>query len=201
MTESPQPLKEDLAIDIEQNVTDSKNHSEDADKPSEPEGNGAKNPNINIDTSVREHGPNDTTSDGSPPSWGIHEDLKHLQEDDIILAATLVIDAKEGRNFTFKTDPTYVRSYNLYHKFYLRYLLYFMILFNLSLALFERPAKSGWEIPYWASMLLETMCLAFFIYRFLHSAYFSQREVFFRDTKNWLIIVVIMPVIGRANIH
>lgn len=41
-------------------------------------------------------------------------------------------------------------------------------------------------------MLLETMCLAFFIYRFLHSAYFSQREVFFRDTKNWLIIVVIV---------
>lgn len=81
MTESPQPLKEDLAIDIEQNVTDSKNHSEDADKPSEPKGNGAKNPNINIDTSGSEHGPNDTTSDGSPPRWGIHEDLKHLQED------------------------------------------------------------------------------------------------------------------------
>lgn len=81
MTESPQPLKEDLAIDIEQNVTDSKNHSEDADKPSEPKGNEAKNPNINIDTSVSEHGPNDTTSDGSPPRWGIHEDLKHLQED------------------------------------------------------------------------------------------------------------------------
>lgn len=192
MTESPQPLKEDLAIEIEQNVTDSKNHIVDADKPSEPEGNGAKNPNINIDTSVSDHGPNHTTSDGSPPKWGIHEDLKHLQEDDMILAATLVIDAKEGRNFTFKTDPTYVRSYNLYHKFYLRYLLYFMILFNLSLALFERPAKSGWEIPYWASMLLETMCLAFFIYRFLHSAYFSQREVFFRDTKNWLILVVIV---------
>lgn len=80
MTESPQPLKEDLVIDIEQNVTDSKNHSEDADRPSKPEGNGAKNPNINIDTSVSEHGPNDTTSDGSP-RWGIHEDLKHLQED------------------------------------------------------------------------------------------------------------------------
>lgn len=82
MTESPQPLKEDLAIEIEQNVTVSKNHIVDADMPSEPEDNGAKkNPNINIDTSVSDHGPNQTTSDGSPPKWGIHEDLKHLQED------------------------------------------------------------------------------------------------------------------------
>lgn len=41
-------------------------------------------------------------------------------------------------------------------------------------------------------MLLETMCLVFFIYRFLYSVYFSQREVFFRDIKNWLIFVVIV---------
>lgn len=56
-----------------------------------------------------------------------------------------------------------------------------------------KPASSiCYFFGFQASMLLETMCLAFFIYRFLHSAYFSQREVFFRDTKNWLILVVIV---------
>lgn len=66
------------------------------------------------------------------------------------------------------------------------------ILFKMYLCVFNPASSICYFFGFQASMLLETMCLAFFIYRFLHSAYFSQREVFFRDTKNWLIIVVIM---------
>ncbi|XP_022331282.2 uncharacterized protein LOC111129290 [Crassostrea virginica] len=186
MSESPQTQTQEHIIDIEQKDADQQINSTNAVNSSPSEESGERSPQDDTDAPEVENGTTSSTK------WGIHEDLKHLQEVDIILAATLVIDAKEGRNFTFKTDPTYVRSYNLYHKFYLRYLLYFMILFNLSLALFERPAKPGWEIPYWASMLLETVCLAFFIYRFTHSAYFSQRSVFWRDTKNILILVIIV---------
>lgn len=43
----------------------------------------------------------------------------------------------------------FIRSYVLYHKFYLRYLLYFFIILDLFLALFEKPAVPDAEMPYW----------------------------------------------------
>ncbi|KAJ8308034.1 hypothetical protein KUTeg_012908 [Tegillarca granosa] len=125
-----------------------------------------------------------------------HLDEKEIQEEDVILAATLVQDAKEGRNFDFKTEPGYVRSYNLFHRFYLRWLLYFFIMIDLLLALVEKPTKPGWEIPYWGSMLIEVVCLVYFSFRFGHSMHFTKRGVFWRDTKNILILVII--IIRRA---
>ncbi|KAK3605493.1 hypothetical protein CHS0354_004046 [Potamilus streckersoni] len=114
-----------------------------------------------------------------------------LQEEDLILATTLVSDAYKGQNFTFKTDPKYVRSYILFHKWYFRWGLYLFILLNLSLALFEKPTKPGWELPYWGTMIMEIMCLAFFIVRVCHSAYFSLPNIFWRDTKNIMVIGII----------
>ncbi|XP_061168551.1 two pore calcium channel protein 1-like [Saccostrea echinata] len=192
MSESPETIEQDSTTATQQKDSINEINSKGSNVPIESGKHDKKDSKVENDTSAGGNGSTRESIEKSATKWGIHEDLRHLQEEDIVLAATLVIDAKEGRNFTFKTDPTYVRSYNLYHKFYLRYLLYFMILFNLALALFERPAKPGWEIPPWASMILELVCLSFFIYRFTHCAYFSQRSVFWRDTKNILILVVIV---------
>ncbi|XP_053376398.1 two pore channel protein 2-like isoform X2 [Mercenaria mercenaria] len=119
------------------------------------------------------------------------EELKHLTEEDLILAETLIKDAESGRNFTYKTDPAHVRSYIIYHKWYLRWGLYSCILLNLSLALFEKPTRQGWELPYWGTMLIEVFCLTLFIARVIHCAYFSRSSIFWRDTKNIMVIGII----------
>lgn len=119
------------------------------------------------------------------------EELQHLTEEGLILAETLIKDAESGRNFTYKTDPVHVRFYIIYHKWYFRWGLYFCILLDLSLALFEKPTRPGWELPYWGTMIIEMFCLTLFIVRFIHSAYFSLANIFWRDTKNIMVIGII----------
>ncbi|KAH3852239.1 two pore calcium channel protein 1-like isoform X1 [Dreissena polymorpha] len=119
------------------------------------------------------------------------EDLKHLTEEKLILAQTLIEDAESGRNFTYKTDPNYVRYYILYHQWYFRLALYICILLNMSLALFEKPTRPDWAVPYWGSMIMEAFCIAFFIVRVIHLSYFSQPNIFWRDTKNLMVIAII----------
>ncbi|XP_021370570.1 two pore calcium channel protein 1-like [Mizuhopecten yessoensis] len=128
---------------------------------------------------------------GRKSVFGSSEKIQ-IKEQDLVLAVTLVKDATQGRNFTFKKQPQYVQSYNLYHKVYLRWLLYLFILLDLSLAMVEKPARPGWEIPYWASIIMEIVCLVYFLFRFCHAAYFTEPEIFWRDTKNILIIVSII---------
>ncbi|KAK3094057.1 hypothetical protein FSP39_023541 [Pinctada imbricata] len=45
------------------------------------------------------------------------------------------------------------RSYNLYNKFYLRWLLYFFLALDMVLALIEKPARDGWLVPYWLTVI------------------------------------------------
>lgn len=47
-------------------------------------------------------------------------------------------------------------------------------------------------------MLIELMCLAFFTIRKLHVFHFQEAKVFFRDTKNYMIIGTI--VVGFSNV-
>lgn len=133
-------------------------------------------------TSLRRHNSSETLRE---------EELKHLTEEDLLLAQTLIKDAEGGRNFTYKTEPVYVRFYILYHRWHLRWLLYFFILLNLCLALFEKPARPGWLLPFWATMIMEVFCLLFFIVRVIHTAYFSLPHVFWKDTKNIMVIGII----------
>lgn len=132
---------------------------------------------------------------GSPKARRRHsskeEDLQHLSENDLLLAATLIKDADSGRNFTYKTEPKYVRSYIIYHKWYLRWALYVCILLNLSMALFETPARNGWAVPYWGTMLIELLCIVLFIARVIHCLYFTPKNVFWRDTKNLMVVGII----------
>ncbi|XP_055957374.1 two pore calcium channel protein 1 isoform X1 [Patella vulgata] len=119
------------------------------------------------------------------------QEIIEKTEAKILLAATLVLDAKRGRNINFKTEEKFVRSYLFYHSWYLRWGLYAFIILDLSLAFIEKPAVS-FEAPYWATILLEIVCLVFFVSRFCHAAYVEQSSSFWKDTKHLIVLSTII---------
>ncbi|XP_014893006.1 two pore segment channel 3, partial [Poecilia latipinna] len=111
---------------------------------------------------------------------------------DFDLATIYVSDAQYNRNIYFDTSPPAVsfRLYLLYNHWALKVLLYFFILVNLSLAIFEEPALVS--LPTWATMLVELLCLLVFTIRLVHYAKVIPREKFWKDPKNICIIVVLL---------
>ncbi|XP_051802167.1 two pore segment channel 3 [Acanthochromis polyacanthus] len=110
-------------------------------------------------------------------------------KEDFDLAAIYVSDAQYNRNIYFDTSPQAVRLYLLYNHWVLKVLLYFFILVNLSLALFEEPAVI--LLPSWVTMLVELLCLLVFTFRLIHYAKVIPRDKFWKDPKNICIIVII----------
>ncbi|GFO10198.1 two pore calcium channel protein 1 [Plakobranchus ocellatus] len=115
-----------------------------------------------------------------------------LDQESLLIAATLIQDAKEGRNLVYILSEKTVRAYIVYNNKWLRWLLYFTIFLVLALALFEEPAVTGLGLPYWGTMLMEFPCLVYFAVRMCHAMSFQQRDVFFKDAKNITIIVVLL---------
>lgn len=111
-------------------------------------------------------------------------------KEDFDLAAIYVSDAQYNRNIYFDTSPQAVRLYLLYNHWVPKVLLYFFILVDLSLALFEEPAVV--LLPSWATMLVELLCLLVFTLRLIHYAKVIPRDKFWKDPKNICIIVIIM---------
>ncbi|KAH7972504.1 hypothetical protein HPB52_012730 [Rhipicephalus sanguineus] len=117
---------------------------------------------------------------------------KKTDVDDLILASALVRDAMESYHSDFKMTEKAVRIYNIYHHWGLQLVLYIFILINHLLAVFERPAVHGCELPLWGTMLIEFICLSFYTFRLAQAASFSRAEVFWKDPKN----LVVMGVVG-----
>ncbi|KAF3852624.1 hypothetical protein F7725_005979 [Dissostichus mawsoni] len=84
------------------------------------------------------------------------------------MAAIYVSDAQYNRNIFFDTSPEAVRLYLRYNHWVPQVLLYFFILLDLSLAVFEDPAV--FPLPTWATMLVELLCLLVFTIRIVHYA-------------------------------
>ncbi|KAM7289899.1 hypothetical protein ISCGN_030027 [Ixodes scapularis] len=112
-------------------------------------------------------------------------------ERDLILAGALVRDAMDSYHSDFQMTERAVRIYTMYHHWALQLLLYVFIMVHHLLAVFERPAVSGWELPIWATMLVESCCLAFYTFRLVQAASFSRAEVFWKDAKNLVVMVVV----------
>ena len=112
----------------------------------------------------------------------------------VTLSATYLEDAVSHRHFEFNTTPQGVRTYRLFKLPVLQYLLYFCFLLNILLALVETPARAGWEWPLWSTLLLEMICLTFFMARLFHEMLASvDVRSFWKDTKhvtNALIILL-----------
>ncbi|XP_054866316.1 two pore segment channel 3 isoform X1 [Amphiprion ocellaris] len=111
-------------------------------------------------------------------------------KEDFDLAAIYVSDAQYNRNIYFDTSPQAVRLYLLYNHWVLKVLLYFFILVDLSLALFEEPAVV--PLPSWVTMLVELLCLLVFTLRLIHYAKVIPRDKFWKDPKNICIIVILL---------
>uniref|UniRef100_A0A3Q1JC98 Ion transport domain-containing protein n=1 Tax=Anabas testudineus TaxID=64144 RepID=A0A3Q1JC98_ANATE len=109
---------------------------------------------------------------------------------DFDLAVIYVSDALYNRNIYFDTSPQAVRLYQLYNHWLPRVLVYFFILVDLSLALFEEPAVV--PLPTWATMLVELLCLLVFTIRLGHYAKVIPRDKFWKDPKNICIIVILL---------
>uniref|UniRef100_A0A1A8MPA4 Two pore channel 3 n=3 Tax=Nothobranchius TaxID=28779 RepID=A0A1A8MPA4_9TELE len=110
-------------------------------------------------------------------------------KEDFALATVYVSDAQYNRNIHFDSSPQAVRLYLLYNHWAFKVLLYFFIMVNLSLAIFEEPAV--FLLPLWATMLVELLCLIVFTARLVHYAKVIPPVKFWKDPKNICIIAVL----------
>ncbi|XP_020514942.1 two pore segment channel 3 isoform X1 [Labrus bergylta] len=123
---------------------------------------------------------------GAAPTGGNPDKSK----EDFDLASVYVSDAQFNRNIFFDTSPQAVRLYLLYNHWVLQVLLFFFILVDLSLAIFEEPAVV--PLPLWVTMLVELLCLLAFTVRLVHYAKVIPRDKFWKDPKNICIIAILM---------
>ncbi|GAB1599140.1 two pore calcium channel protein 1-like [Argonauta hians] len=131
--------------------------------------------------------------DGAKPVNFNMTDYSEQEDYEYLVAATLINDAKYARNMNFKRSC--VRSYIFYSSWHQRGLLYLALILNLSLSIFEKPAVPGFELPFWATCLLELFCLFIFIIRIIHTAYFDDLNTFWKDTKHILLIAILVLTI------
>ncbi|XP_042874481.1 two pore calcium channel protein 1-like [Penaeus japonicus] len=108
----------------------------------------------------------------------------------LLLAATYVEDARDGRHSDFRVSEKHLKLYHMYQSRWGQAALYVIIILHLSLALFEKPAVYGLEMSYWASMTIELGIICCYLFRLAHINLFTPVVRFWSDTKNILILVL-----------
>ena len=88
-----------------------------------------------------------------------------------------------------------MKLYRLYKNRLLIATLYFTYVVYLGLAFFESPAALQLETPFWATVIVEFLCLAFFLFRFFHSLLFIESKTFWSDTKNRTLAAILVLVV------
>lgn len=117
------------------------------------------------------------------------KDVKEPPDTDLLLAAAYVYDAQYNRNIPFETSPKSIRLYYFYNHWTMQLAIYFFIVVDLSLALFEKPAV--YPMPFLATSLVEVLCLLAFFGRLVHFAKVTPQNIFWKDTKNICVMVTI----------
>nr|XP_039248277.1 two pore calcium channel protein 1-like isoform X1 [Styela clava] len=117
---------------------------------------------------------------------------RQRSEEILLLAATYVEDALDGRTLPYKTDPKSIEQYRIYSNPIRRWGTVFFMWWNLCLAIFEAPAVSGAALPNWATMLMEVLCLSVFIIRFWRLSRFVPRDRLLHDPKNIVVMLTIV---------
>ncbi|XP_045582031.1 two pore channel protein 1 [Procambarus clarkii] len=112
-----------------------------------------------------------------------------LSDLNLLLAATYVEDARDGRHSDFKVSERHLKLYHMYQNKWGQAILYFVIALHLSLALFEKPAVPVLQITYWVTITIEIGILLFYLFRIVHISVFTPLTRFWSDTKNILILV------------
>ncbi|XP_014668739.1 PREDICTED: two pore calcium channel protein 1-like [Priapulus caudatus] len=129
-----------------------------------------------------------------PADPGSRDESTHIAEFELQLASIYVLDASAGRSVQFYTNEKAVRYYKLYHNPILKWALTLCITINLLLVLCETPtAVKGLALPSWATMVIETACIAFFISRFIHGWSFTKN--FWKDEKNIIVLITVILIV------
>ncbi|XP_053642304.2 two pore channel protein 1 isoform X1 [Cherax quadricarinatus] len=109
----------------------------------------------------------------------------------LLLAATYVEDARDGRHSDFKISERHLKLYHMYQNKWGQVVLNFIIVLHLALALFEKPAVPALQVTYWVTITIEIGILFFYLFRLLHISVFTPLTRFWSDTKNILILVFV----------
>ncbi|KAK8737309.1 hypothetical protein OTU49_004432 [Cherax quadricarinatus] len=117
----------------------------------------------------------------------------------LLLAATYVEDARDGRHSDFKISERHLKLYHMYQNKWGQVVLNFIIVLHLALALFEKPAVPALQVTYWVTITIEIGILFFYLFRLLHISVFTPLTRFWSDTKNILILVFVGMVSGSAT--
>lgn len=109
----------------------------------------------------------------------------------LLLAATYVEDARDGRHSDFKVSERHLKLYHMYQSKWGQGALYFIIVLHLLLALFEKPAVPSLEVTYWVTMTIEVGVMCFYLFRLTHISIVTPLTRFWSDTKNLLILILV----------
>ena len=85
------------------------------------------------------------------------------------------------------------RLYILYKSRFAVGLVYLAYLVLVFLAAFESPSavSASSSPPFWTTVLVELLCLTFFLIRLLHELQFSDRRTFWKDAKHVAMAVIL----------
>ncbi|KAG7161737.1 Two pore calcium channel protein 1-like 2 [Homarus americanus] len=118
-------------------------------------------------------------------------DVPPVSDLNLLLAATYVEDARDGRHSDFKVSERHLKLYHMYQSKWGQIVLYCILFLHLSLALFEKPAVHGLSLKYWITITMEIGIMFFYLFRLIHISVFTPLTRFWSDTKNILIIVFV----------
>lgn len=107
------------------------------------------------------------------------------------MAGAHLDDAFHGRNIPFVPRAKELQLYKLYKHPVFSVMLFIVYFVYLGLAFFEKPAHERLAVPFWMTVIVEFVCLAFFICRFLHEMFFTSSKTFWQDTKHVTVCVIL----------
>lgn len=109
----------------------------------------------------------------------------------VLLAAAFLDDARTGTHMEFEPTVSAVNMYSSYKNRWVTMLLYLVLTVILGLAVFEPPAAEYLKLPYFITVVVEILCVAFFMFRLAHEFLFSKKTHFWRDAKHVMIITIL----------
>jgi len=109
----------------------------------------------------------------------------------VLLAAAYLDDARTGTHMEFEPTVSAVNMYTTYKNWWVTILLYIALATILGLAVFESPTAKYISLPFYITVGVEIVCIAFFMFRLAHEFLFSKKTHFWRDEKHLMIICIV----------
>ena len=153
---------------------------------------------------VKKHSKSNVQTLNEPVNTTIEVDKKEAQATSLLLAKEYLDDAFSHGHINFIPTAYHVGLYSSYKRKSLVFLSYFFYIVNISLALFERPSVPCLGVPYWITIIIEIVCLSYFIFRFCHEMLFTQLKSFWTDPSHvryaTILILTVIDIVIYTTI-